>query len=495
MHKLLFVASEAHPLMKTGGLGDVCGSLPPALQALGNDVRLLLPAYRDAKAAVGKLTEIAKIPLARIGTSATLLEGILPGSKVVVWLVDYPPAFDRGGHPYLDPQGQPWYDNAPRFALFNNVAVALALGETSIAWRPDIVHCHDWHTGLVPALLSLRTARPQTVFTIHNLAYQGLFSADLFKALDIPAALWSMHGLEFHGQLSFMKGGIAFADRLTTVSPTYAREIQTPELGYGLDGLLRHRADRLSGILNGIDTSVWDPSKDAYLAQRYSVRSFNRKQANKAALQELCGLPLALDRPVFGMVGRLVEQKGVDLVLNAWPRLAQLPLQLIVLGAGENGYETAWRQARERHPDRLAVRIGYDEGLAHRIEAGADVFLMPSRFEPCGLNQMYSLRYGAVPIVRRVGGLADTVVDARAPTLADGSATGIVFDEASPEALLGAVARALELYKSKRAWRTLAMEGMRQDFSWRKSAHEYVALYGLTGTDNGAMKAPTQGTN
>ena len=476
MHKVLFVASEAHPLSKTGGLGDVCGSLPPALRELGADVRLLMPAYRDAKAAAGALRVVAQLPVLR-GSTATLLEGILPGTDVPLWLVDYPPAYDRAGHPYLDTQGQSWYDNAPRFALLCQVAATLARGTASIDWRPDVVHCHDWQTGLVPALLALQTPRPATVFTIHNLAYQGLFPMEIFGTLDLPASLWSHHALEFHGQLSFIKGGLAFADRLTTVSPTYAREIQTPEYGCGLEGLLALRADRLSGILNGIDVATWDPARDSHLVQPYSARAFAKKKANKAALQELCGLPVAPDIPLIGMVGRLVEQKGIDLVLDAWPQLAERELQLIALGAGESRYEDAWRQLRERHPDRLAVRIGYDETLAHRIEAGADMFLMPSRFEPCGLNQMYSLRYGTVPIVRDVGGLADTVIDAAPSALADGSATGFVFDGASPEALLKAVQRALAMYADAPAWRALALNGMRLDFSWKKSAREYIDLY------------------
>jgi starch synthase len=482
MHKVLFVASEVHPLIKTGGLADVGGSLPPALAALGCDVRVLMPGYRDAKAAAGTLRSVGEIRLPRGGT-ATLLEGTLPGTGVTVWLVDYAPAYDRPGHPYLDARGQPWYDNAPRFALLCRAAAALALGNTAVAWRPDVVHCNDWQTGLTPALLALASARPASVFTIHNLAYQGVFPAGVFSALELPAPLWSADALEFYGQLSFIKGGLAFADRLTTVSPTYAREIQTPENGFGLDGLLKHRADRLSGIVNGIDVDVWDPAKDHYIPEQYSARTPARKQMNKAALQRLCGLPQQSDAPVLGMVGRLVEQKGIDLVLDAWPMLAQQPLQLVVLGSGESAYEDTWRRLRERHPDRLAVRIGYDEALAHYIEAGADMFLMPSRFEPCGLNQMYSQRYGTIPIVRRVGGLADTVVDASPAALADGSATGIAFEPATPGALAQAVRRALALYADKSAWRGLMRNGMRQDFSWEQSARRYREVYALARSD------------
>ncbi len=480
MHKVLFATSEAHPLAKTGGLGDVCGSLPPALRELGADMRLLLPAYPEAKRVAGSLRAVAQVPLTISDVPATLLEGVLPGSDVVLWLVDHAPAFAREGHPYLDASGEPWPDNAQRFAVFCDVALALARGRTHVAWRPDIVHCHDWQTGLVPALLAPHDDRPTTIFTIHNLAYQGLFPAETFTTLALPRALWSLHALEFYGQLSFIKGGLAFADRLTTVSPTYAREIQTPAFGSGLDGLLRERADRLTGILNGIDVAEWNPATDKHLAQRYSARSLARKKANKLALQQEMRLPGDPERPLIGMIGRLVEQKGFDLALGAWPDLAERQAQLVVLGGGESRFESAWRELQRRYPEQVAVHIGYNEALAHRIEAGADMFLMPSRFEPCGLNQMYSLRYGTPPIVRRVGGLADTVIDAAPETLADGTATGIVFDDATPAALALAVTRALTLYADKHNWRALALAGMRQDFSWRKSAQEYLALYERT---------------
>ncbi len=475
--KILFVASEAQPLIKTGGLGDVCGSLPAALAALGADVRLLLPGYRDARARAGPLRPVAQIVLPRLAKPATLLEGTLPGTRVTTWLVDFPPAYDRPGNPYLNAFGHPWHDNAARFALLARVAAAIARRAAGLAWRPDVVHCHDWQTGLVPALLAQEPARPATVFTIHNLAYQGLFPRDTLGALGLPGSLWSPAALEFYGWLSFIKGGLVFADRLTTVSPSYAREILTPEFGVGLDGLLRHRARDLSGILNGIDERAWNPARDPHLVARYSARRFAAKQPNKAALQRQLGLPVS-GVPLIGMVGRLVQQKGIDLALAALPKLMELPLQLAVLGSGEAGYEDALRRAAEQYPQKLAVTIGYDEPLAHRVEAGSDMFLMPSRFEPCGLNQLYSLRYGTVPIVRPVGGLADTVVDATPETLAAGTATGVVFAEATPAALLGALRRALALYADRRRWKRLAVTGMRRDFSWRHSAGDYLELYG-----------------
>ena len=414
MRKILFVTSEAHPLMKTGGLGDVCGSLPQALQTLGADVRLLLPGYRDSRAQAGQLKPVAQITVPLLTQPVTLLEGKLPGTDIQVWLIDFPPAYDRAGNPYLDAEGHPWIDNAARFSLLAQVAVAIARGTAGLAWKPDVVHAHDWQTGLVPALLAEDTVRPATVFTIHNLAYQGLFPYESFLSLRLPASLWSLDALEFHGQLSFIKGGIAFADRVNTVSPTYAREIQTPESGHGLDGLLRHRAARLSGILNGIDDQIWNPARDPILASPYSLQRLAHKAPNKAALQKEFNLPVDAQVTVIGIVSRLAHQKGIDLVLDALPVLRELPIQLVILGTGELEYENALRAEAARTPDRLAVFAGYDEAVAHRIQAGADLFLMPSRFEPCGLSQLYALRYGTVPLVCHVGGLADTVVDATA---------------------------------------------------------------------------------
>ncbi|MHB8535332.1 MAG: glycogen synthase GlgA [Sulfuricaulis sp.] len=478
MPRILFVVSEAHPLIKTGGLGDVAGSLPVALAARRtDDLRLLLPAYPEAVARAGQLKTLARFSVDGLASPVRLLQGRLPGTRVVTWLVDFPPAYDRPGNPYLDARGLPWPDNAVRYALLARTAVMLALGRLPIAWRPDIVHCHDWQTGLVPALLAQEKNRPATVFTIHNLAYQGLFPRDTFNLLGLPAALWSIDGLEFHGQLSFLKGGLAFADRLTTVSPGYAREIQTPEFGAGLDGLLRHRADRLSGILNGIDDKTWNPARDPLLVRRYSAHRLRDKTPNKLALQREFGLPVNPEIPLIGMVGRMVHQKGIDLLLETLPDLMHRPIQLAILGSGEAGYEEALRVQAKRYAGQLAVRVGYDERLAHRIEAGADMFLMPSRFEPCGLNQIYSLRYGTIPIVRRVGGLADTVTDATEAKLKAGEATGFVFDDARGGALLASVDRALALQKNPRRWKQMMLTGMRQEFSWRHSAAQYLALY------------------
>ncbi len=487
-HKILFASSEAYPLIKTGGLGDVSGSLPAALKGLQQDVRLVLPAYREILEQKGKVKTIAQIslPLGR----ARVLERLLPGTRLKVWLVDCPSCFDRPGNPYQGSNGLPWPDNAERFALFCQAISYLALNQAGLDWQPDLVHCNDWQTGLAPALLSLHKTRPATLFTIHNLAYQGLFPETTFFALDLPWSFWSPHALEFYGKLSFMKGGLVFADRINTVSPTYAEEIQTPEFGCGLDGLLRHRRNKLSGILNGVDKN-WNPARDPALAKNYSLRDINGKQDNKKALQQELGLPNSGKVALLAFIGRLVEQKGIDLLLEILPEIVKLPAQVAFLGSGEKHYEQGLQQLAQRYPEQIAVQVGFDEALAHRIEAGADIFLMPSRFEPCGLNQMYSLHYGTPPIVHRVGGLADTVVDSTPATLQNGTATGVVFDRADSSVLLEAVKRATLLYGQQNGyWKPLQQQGMRQDFSWKRSAERYLELYEQTLSEK-APPSPT----
>lgn len=477
VQKILFVASEAHPLIKTGGLGDVAGSLPPALKALRKDVRLIMPAYREALVRAGKLKTVAPVEMPGIYGPVRLWEGQLPGSTVKLWLVDSPYHFDRPGGPYVDAKGDDWPDNAARFALFARAVAGVALDRLGLGWRPDIVHCNDWQSGLVPALLAGEAKRPAVVFTIHNLAYQGLFPQETFVNLDLPDELWSPNALEFHDQISFMKGGLVFADILSTVSPTYAREICTVEFGHGLEGLLRHRAHRLVGILNGADYNVWDPAHDKLIPRNYDVNTLELKAKNKSALQERFQLPVDGQIPVIGFVGRLAWQKGVDTLLGMLDELLAEPVQLVVLGSGDKTYERDLRAAPAQYSGRIAVHIGYSEELAHLIESGADMFVMPSRYEPCGLNQIYSLRYGTAPIVRRTGGLADTVVDATEQHLNDGTATGFVFDDPTPASLLEAVRRALALYRRPPAWRRLLATGMARDFSWRASARHYLALY------------------
>jgi starch synthase len=464
-------------LIKTGGLGDVCGSLPIALHDLGCDVRLILPAYPDARARLRNAENVAQLAVDGIDGTVNLLEGTLPNGNVPVWLVEHAPLFDRPGNPYLTPDGQNWPDNAQRFALLSKIVARIAAGRTPLKWQPDVVHCNDWQTGLVPVLLRATGPRPATIFTIHNLAYQGLFPYADFQALRLDPALWTHDGLEFYNQVSFIKGGIVYADRITTVSPNYANEIQTPEFGCGLEGLLRQRMHVLRGVVNGIDTKEWDPARDSAITKTYSATTFVDKAQNKQALLREFKLPADDDRPLIGMVTRLVHQKGIDLVLDALPRLIGLPAQLVVLGSGEPLYAGQLENWARRLPRQIAVRIGYDERLAHRVEAGVDMFLMPSRFEPCGLNQMYSLRYGTVPIVRRVGGLVDTVVEVTPRTLADGTATGFMVEGDSGGAVVDAVNRALALYQDRTRWNNVAVAGMRQDFSWRNSARSYLKIY------------------
>lgn len=478
--KILFATSEAYPLSKTGGLGDVCGSLPSALRALGDDVRVLLPAYQHALERVtGGLTEVTRLSLRGCDEPVRLLETRLPERDVPVYLLSAPSLFDdRAGTPYHDPDGAEWTDNARRFAVYSRAAEALALGRAGVGWAPDLVHCHDWTTGLVPALLSLTPARPPTVFTVHNLAHQGLYPQETLEALGLPPSWWALDGLEFYGQTSFIKGGLVFADWLTTVSPTYAREICRPASGCGLDGLLRHRRDRLVGILNGADYEVWDPRNDALIARPYGPGSLEIKAENKRALQRLFGFAETPSTPLVAYISRLVSQKGTDLLVDAIPRLMQEQVQLVVLGRGEPRFAQALTDLAARYPRQLAAYVGYSEELAHRMTAGADVFLMPSRYEPCGLNQIYSLRYGTVPVVRRTGGLADTVVDASPETIAAGTATGFAFEQATPHALLDAIRRALRTYgQQPQVWRQLVTTGMEQDFSWERGAHAYQGLY------------------
>ena len=485
MPKLLFAVSEVHPLIKTGGLADVAYSLPRALQPHLHDLRLVLPAYRQAVQRARRLQPVATLQLTGFEQPIRILEGLLPDSDIPLWLVDAPEFFDREGGPYGDVDGLDWPDNAARYTLFARAIVEIACNRAGLDWQPDVVHCNDWQTGLVPALLHHEPARPATVFTLHNLAYQGLFDAAVFNTLALPKFLWTAEGLEFYGRLSFLKGGITFADRLTTVSPTYAREIQTADFGYGLEGLLDFRSAHLTGILNGADYTLWEPALDTLIEQPYDANSLELKAINKHTLQRSLGLPQTTGVALIGMIGRLVEQKGIDLLLEILPTLLGQPIQLAVLGSGEKKFEQALRGIARRQPQQVAVYIGYHEELAHRIEAGADMFLMPSRFEPCGLNQLYSLRYGTVPIVRRTGGLADSVVDATPSRLQDGSATGFVFDAATPAALLHTLQRALALYHQPEQWRKLAVRGMQQDFSWGSNVDAYLAVYQQALADRG----------
>ncbi|MCR8916004.1 glycogen synthase GlgA [Marinobacter panjinensis] len=474
MIRVLFATSEVYPLVKTGGLADVSASLPEALCKLGYDVHILLPGYPAAVKAARDAGSRRKTRF-RIGQyEVSLWQTRLPGTAVTLWLVDCPPLFDRPGNPYQNENGQDWWDNAHRFELFGRVGAMMAVGEAGVNWRPDLVHCNDWQTGLIPVFLEHYSHRPGTVFTIHNLAYQGIFSHETFRALGLPDSLWRWDQLEFYGQLSFIKGGLVFSDRITTVSPEYAREIQSTEFGHGLDGVLRHRAHRLTGILNGIDTRVWNPEEDPELAFHYGRDHLKNKTQCQAQLQQELGLEVN-GGPLLGFIGRLVEQKGVDWLIAVMPELLDRGCQFVVLGSGEARYEEPLKQIARQWPRQMSLTLGYDEGLSHRITAGCDIFLMPSRFEPCGLNQMYSLRYGTIPVVHAVGGLSDTVNDPLEAGI--GKANGFRFIKADEQALLATINRALENFRNRKSWRRLQENGMAADYSWKQRARSYGNLY------------------
>ena len=474
MKKILFASSEVHPLIKTGGLADVAGSLPRALDKINQEIRIILPNYQSIKTT----EEVRFISSVRVNNQdANILETQLPNSKVIVWLVDCPAFFDTPGNPYVDEAGNPWDNIAARFALFCRVAVEVAMNRAHLNWQPDVIHCNDWQTGLVPALLSLESNKPASIFTIHNMAYQGMFPETTFTDLNLPTQLWHHDGLEFHDMLSFIKGGLSYANRITTVSPTYALEIQTSEYGYGLEGLLSHKHDILSGIINGMDLDQWNPETDKSISEPYSADTLEKKVINKTSLQARSSLPVNKSVPLFGLISRLVEQKGVDLLIECLTEMVNMPLQLVLLGSGDKSVEQKLLSFARLYPKKISVTIGYDEALAHQIEAGVDIFLMPSRFEPCGLNQMYSQRYGTIPIVRKTGGLADTIEDALPKSLANNTATGISFKQASPGALLEAIKRGLLLYNDKKTWKKIQIAAMQKDFSWENSAKQYVTLY------------------
>lgn len=472
---ILFAASEMAPWVKTGGLGDVAAALPAALRQAGHDIRVLLPAYPALKAAFPDAPVVAAIPALAPGLpAARLLAADSDGLPLL--LLDCPELYERPGNPYLAADGHDWPDNGRRFGLLSRVAALLGQPASPLAWAVDVVHCNDWQTALAPAWLHYEGGAASVV-TVHNIAFPGCFAAPMRAALGLPDSAWRFDGVEYHGQLSFLKAGLQLATRISTVSPTYAREIQDDSFGYGLAPLLRHRRDDLRGILNGIDTDIWNPAADPALVQGYAANRLAAKRANKAALQREMGLAETADRPLFGVVSRLTEQKGLDLLLDIGAGLADLPAQLALLGSGDKVMETAFLALAERFPGQIAVQLKFDEGLAHRIEAGADCFLMPSRFEPCGLNQMYSLRYGTPPLVRATGGLADTVVDLSAATLADKTANGFVVPDLTPDALWQTLQRAARTWQDKRLWQRLQQNGMRRDFSWKSAAGQYIELY------------------
>ncbi len=478
---VLFITPEVHPLNKTGGLGDVSAALPVALRELKVDVRLLIPGYPQVLSGLKHKRKIAEFTAQAPFPSSTLLSARLPSgasASVPVFVLDCPTLYQRGGGPYTDTAGHDWPDNALRFGLLSKIGAILASDASPLSWHPHIAHCNDWQTGLVPAYLHFHQGKKAaSLMTIHNLAFQGVYPADTVTQLGLPAASFDINGAEYYGGMSFLKAGLYYSDHIATVSPSYAREIQTAPLGFGMQGLLATRRQDISGIANGIDTAEWNPATDPALVRNYTANNLAAKAANKQALQQLFGLAVDPGIPLFGVISRLTHQKGYDLLLQVAAQLTEMPAQLAVLGSGEAVLEQQLLAIAKSHSGKIAVRIGFDERLSHLIEAGADSFLMPSRFEPCGLNQMYSQRYGTPPLVHATGGLIDTVVDCTSATLADGSASGFLFHDMTPAALLGAIRRVTLAYNNKSVWRKLKKNGMAKDFSWRSSAAGYRKIY------------------
>lgn len=474
--RVLFATAEVYPLAKTGGLADASRGLAISLKRRGIDIQLVVPGYASAFEHVERPETVANLePMMGIA-DATLIRGLLPRSNVPVWLVNAPALFQRQGGIYQDEQGRDWPDSAVRFAYFAHAAHGLATGRYGSACSPDIVHANDWHTGLLPLLLRSEEAPgPGTVFTVHNMAFQGNFPMDVVPSLGLPSGCRDY--VEFHGQMCFLKAGISCADRITTVSPTYAREVLTPELGCGMDGVLRARGPQFSGILNGIDEACWNPATDPSLPCGYIAKDLSGKGMCKLALQREFGLAQDSSAVVLGFVSRLTKQKMADVVLQLLPWLGDQPVQFVLMGIGDREIEVGLVKEAWQHRGKLAVKIGYDERLAHLLIAGSDILLAPARFEPCGLTQLYALRYGTLPVVRRTGGLADTITDANTPSIKDGSASGFIFDEPTAEGLRSSIERALDTYHKPLQWRTIQRNVMAKDLGWNSSADKYVALY------------------
>ena len=482
--RVLFVTPECFPLVKTGGLGDVSAALPAALTKIGVDVRLLLPGYPAVLDGLTNIHEVGDLITDLPGTErARLLLGHMPDG-VLAYALDAPALFNRPGNPYLGPDGKDWADNAQRFAALSWLAAGFAAHESYDPWwRPDVIHGHDWQTGLMPAYLRLRPDRfagpfrPGTVMTIHNIAYQGTFSPHLLGEIGLPASAYSMDGVEYYGNIGYLKAGCWYADRLTTVSHTYAHEIQTDEQGMGLQGLLSYRTDALSGVVNGVDYDIWDPANDPHIAARYSPENPSGKAACKTDLQTAFGLEPSPERPIAGIISRLTWHKGLDMVLENAANWVASGGQLVALGTGEPWMEAGFRHLADWFPGSVGVRIGYDESLSHRVQAGSDLLLVPSRSEPCGLTQMYAMKYGTLPLVRRTGGLADTVIDATPAALHDGAATGFAFMNATAQELGFALRRAMSIYRKPDLWAAMRERAMTRDFGWERPAREYLELY------------------
>ncbi len=485
--RILQVSAEIFPLLKTGGLADIAGALPAALKAAGCDVRLLLPGFAPILENLRQSSVLAQM-VAPWGDVVTLRQGYLDALNCYAYVIDAPALYLRTGSPYEDAQRKPYADNCRRFALLGWVAAQIGYSPDTLTmpddWQPHVVHSHDWHAGLTPAYMAYlsyargaQTRRVACLHTVHNLAYQGVFPVSHFAELGLPASAFAVNGLEFYGQISFMKAGLYYADAISTVSPTYAQEIQTAEQGCGLDGLLRTRNAVLTGVLNAVDKTVWNPAIDGLLQHNYSVEKLSGKAKCKAALQKEMGLSAKKTAVLFSIVSRLTEQKGMHLAIAAIDDLVAAGGQLVVLGSGDAALENALKQYADAYPKSVAVRLGYDEAFAHQVFAASDVTLVPSRFEPCGLTQMYGLKYGSLPLVHHVGGLADTVVDCSLENLADETANGFVFHQFTQAGFNAAMRRAFALYARADDWAQVQAGAMAQSFGWDASAAKYVAIY------------------
>ncbi len=472
--KVLAVAPECYPLIKTGGLADVVGALPGALKPLDCDMRVLLPLYPQVTENVGKCKAVHAYD-DLFGGQALIIAS--ETGELETFLIEAPHLYDRPGNPYLRADGSEWPDNHLRFAALARVAADFGLGRVD-GWAPDIIHAHDWQAGLTAAYLSgSGDDRPKTVMTIHNLAFQGLYPAGHLSALELAPETFTTDGLEYFNQIGFLKAGLVYSDAVTTVSPTYANEIRTPAFGMGLEGVLNARPEPVLGILNGIDTDVWNPAEDQIIPARYSARSPKKKLKNKAALQQRLGLAERPDAILACVISRLTDQKGINLLFKALPALVDGGGQLAVLGSGDPALEDLAKTASVRYPGNVGAHIGYDEALSHEIQAGSDIILIPSRFEPCGLTQLIGLHYGTLPLVSRTGGLADTVIDANDAAVRAGVATGFQFSPVNAETLAFALERALALYRRPSTWKSMVRCAMAQDVGWNASAKDYMALY------------------
>jgi len=483
--RILFVTSEAFPLIKTGGLADVSGSLPAALQKIGADIRILIPGYPsvlDKLINPKFLTTISNLP--HIG-AVNLILGEMPETKVPVMAIESIGLYQRDGGPYVDATGKDWEDNPYRFGTLSLIAAILSSDQSPLKdWTPDITHCNDWQSGLTPAFMHFMRANSskinhaKSVLSIHNLAFQGCYSANWVTRLGLPAESYQINGVEYYGQLSFLKAAIFYADGLSTVSPTYAKEIQTEAYGFGMEGLLTARGKEIHGILNGLDTKEWNPATDQHLAQHYDASNLTGKQTVKSTLQTKLGLKIEAQTPLLGVVSRLTHQKGLDMLLACAEDLIALhDCQLVVLGSGDGNLEKGFRDLALKFPNQVSVTIGYNEELSHQIMAGCDIFIMPSRFEPCGLNQMYGLRYGTPPVVTHTGGLADSVEDSNDISINNKTATGFVMRKADPSELVSVVKRAIGYYQNKKVWKEIQENGMRLNLDWSRSAETYMTMY------------------